>query len=197
MLGLVTSVGFGGREAARWRTVAVVAGVVIAVVDLAALVAFEHGGNAGAVRLADLDAFFWKRRLLVRLAVCLCDGLVGWVVYLSATKRAFVEPAPMGERVEAQTKMLEGVLGRLRGLGAVRNVVFRDTMLRAKLERYWVQEQEVMRAVFEDAEVVGVLNQTLGGMDMGRMEGEAQGYVDSILGNVRVVQGDAPVSGGG
>lgn len=195
VLGLVTSTVFGGREAARWRTAAVVGGVLLAVADTGALVFYDHSTNATATRPVDLDAFFWKRRLVVRLLACAADGLLGWGIWLAATRRAFVEPVPASERVEMQTRVLEAVVGKMRGLGAVRNVVFRDTMLRGKLERYWVQEQEVMRAVFEDREVVGALNETLGGLDMGRIEGEANGYVESILGNLRVVQGDAAPSG--
>ncbi|KAL1302260.1 hypothetical protein AAFC00_002681 [Neodothiora populina] len=188
ILGVVTSAVFAGRDAARWRTAALISGVALALADVAATATYDHGVNARATRPGDVDAFFWKRRLVARLAVCATDGLLGWMVYLTATKRAFVEPLAAAERVEAATRSLEGVLARLRGLGAVRNVVFRDTMLRGKLERYWVQEQEVMRAVFEDREVVAALNDTLNGADMGRIEGDADTYVENILGNVRVVQ---------
>lgn len=188
VLGLVTSSVFCGKEAGRWRTLALVVGLVLAAADFGALASYDHAGNARVARAADIDAFFWKRRLVSRLGLCVVDGLLGWVVWLTATKRAFVELPGSAERVEAQTRVLEATVGKLRGLGAVRNVVFRDTLLRSKLERYWVQEQEVMRAVFEDREVVGALNETLGGMDIGRIEGDAQSYVESILGNVRVVQ---------
>lgn len=188
VLGLVTSGVFAGKDAARWRTVALIAGVVLAIADFGVLATYDHGNNARATRPSEVDAFFWKRRLVSRLCVCAVDGLLGWIVYLTATKRAFVEPAPPAERVEASTRQLEAVLGKLRGLGAIRNVVFRDTLLRSKLERYWVQEQEVMRAVFEDREVVAALNESLNGTDMSRIEGDADGYVEQILGNIRVVQ---------
>ncbi|KAF1355131.1 hypothetical protein BDV97DRAFT_344781 [Delphinella strobiligena] len=187
ILGLVTSSGFAGREAARWRTLAVIAGSVLMAADFGLLATYDHTVNARAVRSTDVDGFFWKRRLICRLLVCFVDGVLGWIIYLTATKRAFVEPAPPAERIEDTTRQVEVMLGRLKGLGAIRNVVFRDTMLRSSLERYWVNEQEVMRAVFEDREVVGALNEVLGNVDMGAVEGEANGYVEGILGNVRVV----------
>ena len=192
VLGLATSGFFAGREAARWRSLAIIAGLVVAAADLGALVGYDHTVNAGATRAGEMDAFFWKRRLVSRLLACAVDGLLGWAIYLSSTKRAFVQPAFAAERVEAQTKVLESAVSRLRGLGAVRNVVFRDRELRGKLERYWVQEGEVMRDVFEDREVVGALNDTLGRVDMGNIENEAGAYTESILGII----GTMPAEGG-
>lgn len=195
ILGLVTSSIFAGREAARWRTLASIAAIVLMAADFGLLATYDHTLNARAVRLTDVDGFFWKRRLICRLMVCFVDGVLGWIIYLTATKRAFVEPVTPAERVEDNTRQLELMLGRLKGLGAIRNVVFRDTMLRSSLERYWANEQEVMRAVFEDREVVGALNEVLGNVDMGAVEGEANGYVEGILGNVRVVPAGAAPSG--
>lgn len=183
ILGLVTSSILAGSEAAKWRTAAVIAAMVLGVGDLASLATFDHTANARAVRATDVDAFYWKRRLVCRVLMSAVDGFLGWMIYLTATKRAFVEPAPLAERLETSARQLEVVLGKLRSLGAVRNVVFRDTMLRSKLERYWVQEQEVMRAVFEDRDVVGALNGILDNTDMARIEGDADGFVDSVLGN--------------
>ncbi|GAB7348049.1 hypothetical protein MBLNU459_g6084t1 [Dothideomycetes sp. NU459] len=182
MLGLVTSTFFAGRHAARWRTAAIIAGLALLALDFGALATYDHGLNARAARPADVDAFFWKRRLVSRLLTCAADAALGWVVWLTATNRAFVEPAPAAEHLENSTRALEALLNKLRGLGAVRNVVFRDTMLRSKLERYWVQEQEVMREVFEDREVVSALNEVLGAVDMGRVENDANVYVNGVLG---------------
>lgn len=187
ILGLVTSVWFAGRDAARWRTAAIIAGLALAALDFGALATYDHGVNALATRPNDLDAFFWKRRLVARLAICLVDATLGWVIWLTATRRAFVEPAPAAERLEESTKALEAVLGKMRGLGAIRNVVFRDTMLRGKLERYWVQEQEIMREVFEERDVVSALNGVLGNVDMGRVQNEADAYVVGVLGQEQIV----------
>lgn len=183
LLGLVTSVWFAGRHAARWRTPAIIAAIALLALDFGALSTYEHGTNALATRPTDLDAFFWKRRLISRLLISLTDAAFGWVIWLTATRRAFVEPAPAAERLEESTKAMETVLGKMRGLGAVRNVVFRDTTLRGKLERYWVQEQEVMREIFEDRDVVTALNGVLGEADMGRVQNEADAYVVGVLGH--------------
>lgn len=191
ILGLVTSAALAGKDAARWRTLAVGVGVALAVADVASVATYDHSSNARAVRTSDLDVFFWKRRLVSRLAVAAVDGVVGWVIYLTATRRAFVRPTPPAEKVEAVTRRMEALVGRLRGLGAIRNVVARDRVLRGRVERYWVQEQEVMRAVCEDREVVGVLNQALDGLDMGRVEGDAEGYVEQVFGGMQTVQGVA------
>jgi len=79
------------------------------------------------------------------------------------------------------------VLGKLRGLGAVRNVVFRDTALRGRVERYWVNEEGMMRSVLEEREVVSALAGVLQGADVDRLNREAEGFVDSVLGQVQAV----------
>lgn len=78
-------------------------------------------------------------------------------------------------------------MGKLRGLGAVRNVVFRDRNMRGKVERYWVNESEMMREIYEEREVVTALQDTLGQLDVARLGTEAEGYVQGVLGAVPIV----------
>ena len=134
-----------------------------------------------------MDFFYWKARVVRGLLVAVSDGVLAWIIWMTATKRAFVVRKAAAERVEECNRVLEGVLGKLRGLGAVRNVVFRDTALRGRVERYWVNEEGMMRSVFEEREVVSALAGVLQGADVDRLNREAEGFVDSVLGQVQAV----------
>ncbi|KAK8215164.1 hypothetical protein M8818_002174 [Zalaria obscura] len=188
ILGLVTSALLAGRDAARWRTPAVIAGLALAFLDVYGTATYEHQHNARATRLGEVDFFFWKKRVVRGIAIAAVDGVLGWAIYLSSTNRAFIQPPPAAERLEGATKKLEAVLGKLRGLGSIRNVVFRDAGMRAKVERYWVQEAEVMRSVLEEREVVGASNEVLSRTNVESLGREAEGYVEGVLGGVRVVE---------
>lgn len=151
------------------------------VADLGAVAGYDHLGNARASRLSEVDAFFWKIKVVRGVVVAGVDALLGWVIWLSDTRRAFVMPAPAAERLEESTKVLEAVLGKVRGLGAVKNVVQRDTGMRGKIERYWVSEGEMMRQVYEERDVVNSLRDALERVDMARLGVEAEGYVQGVL----------------
>jgi len=176
-----------GKDAARWRTGATILGVALAGLDVLATATYEYGRNARATTAGEIDFFFWKARVVRGLLVAVADGALAWVVWMTATRRAFVVPKPAAERVEEASRVLEGVLGKMRGLGAVRNVVFRDTALRDRVERYWVNEEGMMRSVLEEREVVSALAGVLQGADVERMNREAEGFVNSVLGQVQAV----------
>lgn len=188
---LLTSTNSSPSPAApRFRTPATIAGLVLAAADLAATATYDHHTNALATRSSDLVPFFWRARLFSRLAVVGVDAALGWILYLTATGRILQQPEPAAQRVEAVAKELEAVLGKMRGLGAVRNVVARDTGLRGRVEGYWVREQEVMRQVWEEREVLDAFRGAVEAADLSRLGSEAEGYVGSVLGV------DAEVGGG-
>ena len=184
ILALVTSTAIAGQEAGRWRTLATIAGVILAVAEFSSLASYDHQINARASKASEIDFFFWKLRFWSRLGIAAVDAILGWMIYLSATKRAFVQPQMPAERIEASSKQLEAVLGKLRGLGAVRNVVFRNTAMRGEVERYWIREEGMMRSIFEEREVVGALNEALSQVNVDSLGKGAEEYVDSVLGSM-------------
>lgn len=107
---------------------------------------------------------------------------------MQGTGRGFVRRREVGERVGEQVRLLEGMLGKAKGLGVVRNAVVRDRGMRAVAEEYWTKDGEVMRDVAEEAEVVRAQRKALGMVDMGRLEAEAEKSVDAILGGVQVMR---------
>ncbi|GAB7361487.1 hypothetical protein MBLNU230_g1543t1 [Neophaeotheca triangularis] len=185
-LGVATSGVLAGKEGARWRTAAIIAGLVLAAAELFVVGQYDHTHNARSTRLSEVDWIYWKLQVYRGLLIAGVDGLLGWVIWLQATGRAFLSPPQPAEVLLDHVKMLEGVAGKARGLGVVSNACRRDRGLRSKTEAYWVKEGEVMKDVMEEGEVVEAQRQALRRVDVGRVSRDAEQYVDAVLGNMHV-----------
>lgn len=186
-LGTATSGFLSGREGSSWRTVATISGLVLAVAEIYFLANYDDGHNIRSTRLGEIDFVHWKLRVWRGLAITTLDALLGWAMWLQATGRAFVSPVPAGARVAEQITVLEGLLGKTRGLGVVKNGSVRDAAMRRKVGDYWIKEGEVMKDVFEQPEVLEAQRSALRRVDITRVGREAEAYVDSVLGGVRAV----------
>ncbi|KAK3710073.1 hypothetical protein LTR37_010504 [Vermiconidia calcicola] len=180
-LGVATSRVCSGVEGSRWRTVAAIAGMVLGIVEFYFIANYDDRYNARSTRLSEIDFVFWKMQVWRGLAIAAMDGLLGWVIWLQATGRAFLTPAPTSERLLDCARTLEMVLGKARGLGMVRNGAMRDPEQRRKVDAYWAKEGEVMRDVFEEPEVLEAQRNALKRLDVTRVGREAEGYIDSVL----------------
>ncbi|PSK53127.1 hypothetical protein B9Z65_3327 [Elsinoe australis] len=181
VLGAATAKGVTATDGARWRTAALIVGIVALLAEMTWVGWWDHQGNAKAVRQEEVDAFFWKARLVRGLGVAAVDGLLGWMVWLASTGRAFVSPLSGAEKVEGITREVEGVLTKMRGLGTMRNVVYRNQGMRGNVERYWVHEGEVMRNAVEDREVVQAMANVLENTNMDQLTRDAGEHVESWL----------------
>lgn len=182
VLGIATSGLIAGRDASRWRLLASVVGFALAVGEVVAVATYNQQRNAASSRPSEIDWFFWKIRLYRGLCSATVDGVLGRIIYMSATKQAFIVPKSSPERIEETSSLLENALAKTRGLGIVRNTTFRDTSMRQRVERYWIHQEAVMRAVFEESEVTGALNEALQTMDVPTIAQQADGFVEGVLG---------------
>lgn len=181
-LGVATSGLLSGKEGARWRTVAAIAGVVLAVGEFWFIANYDDTSNLRSTRVSEIDFVFWKLQVWRGLFIAAFDGVLGWVIWLQATGRAFVAPPPASERLLDHQRSLERVLVRAKGLAVVRNGVVRDRGLRAKVDDYWVKEGEVMKDVLEQPEVLEAQRKALGRLDMTGIGRDAEMHVQGILG---------------
>jgi hypothetical protein len=188
LLGLATSEVLCGRDAAGWRTIAILGGAGLAVLEVWAVAGYDDATNLRSARVGDVDFLYWKGLVWRGVGLATFDALLGWVVWLQGTGRGFVQRRNLGERVAEQMRLLEGVLGKARGLGIIRNGVGRDREMRGVLERYWVKDEEVMRDVFEEPEVVQAQGKALASVNIGQIGADAQKYVDGVLGGVQVIR---------
>ncbi|GJD01868.1 hypothetical protein CH63R_12926 [Colletotrichum higginsianum IMI 349063] len=182
VLAAVTSPALTGRDAARWRPHATIAAAALAVADASLVNAYDYSANSAALRLQDLDFFYWKARALRLVGLAVLDAGVGALLFLSGTRRAFVQPPSDAERIEASNRALAMVRNKLNALGIVKNTALRDEELRARSQAYWLREGQVMRETMEEREVVESINNALEGrIDMRRITAEADTYAESIF----------------
>ncbi|KAK4455034.1 hypothetical protein QBC34DRAFT_391379 [Podospora aff. communis PSN243] len=179
---IVTSHIFTGREGAGWRTIATIAAVSLATFDLYFVSAYNYQANSRALRLNELDFFFWTARLYRAIGLAALDGLLGWLMYLSSTNRAFASPPTAAERVELAVRALGGIKGKLNAAGVVKNTVIRDEELRTRGTAYWSHEVRLMRDVMEDREVIEGVNDALENrIDIQTITKDAEMYAQNVL----------------
>ncbi|KAF4119427.1 Conserved hypothetical, protein [Geosmithia morbida] len=144
-----------------WRTPATVAALLLASLDVYLVGTYNHGVNARAPRLADVDMFFWSARVYRLLALAGLDAAVAGLLFLSSTNRAFApEPQPL-DRIDPVYRRLLAVRAKMNALGIVRNTAVRDQDLRSRTHAYWAHEVDLMADIMQDADVVRGVNDAL------------------------------------
>jgi hypothetical protein len=188
VLALVTSGLFTGKESAVWRTTATLAAAAAALADVYFVSSYNHQGNVRATRVEDIDGFFWKMRVYRGIVIATVDGAIGWVLYLSSTNRAFLNPPSTAERLEFSTRILETARSKMSALGILKNTINRDDELRNKSQGYWVHEGRLMGEIYEDREVVaGVQNALENRINMQNIMTDAEAYAQNVVGPLQVV----------
>ncbi|PBP18077.1 hypothetical protein BUE80_DR010966 [Diplocarpon rosae] len=187
VLSLVTSGLFIGKEGALWRTTATVGAASLALLEIYFVASYQAQANARATRPEELDGFFWKMRVYRGVGLAALDAGIGWMLYLSSTNRAFVNPPTAPERLESCTRALETARAKLNATSVLRNTILRDDDLRSRNMQYWVREGQVMGSVMEERAVVeGVNNALENRIDIERISADAEGYVQGIFAPLQV-----------
>lgn len=178
----MTSGLFTGKEAAIWRSTATLAAGALILIDVYFVWTYDYKDNARALRLEDIDCFFWKMRVWRGIGIAFIDGMLGWLLYLSSTNRAFLMPPSTAERVEASTRLLDVVRSKMSAMGILRNTINRDEELRARSQGYWVHEGRVMGELMQEREVVdGIRNALDGRVNMATITADAETYAQSVI----------------
>jgi hypothetical protein len=182
VLGLVTSGLFVGPEGSTWRTTATTGAVILAAAEIWILSTYHHQKNARTTRLEDVDAFYWKMRIYRAVAIAAFDAIIGWVMYLSSTNRAFVTPFSPAERIDGTMKHMESARSKMNATGVMRNTIARDAGLRARTQAYWVDEGRMMAECMEDREVVeGVNNALENRINIDNISRDANLYSENLM----------------
>ena len=188
ILATVTSGLFVGPEGAVWRRFATISAIVLAAIDLWFLAQYDYTENAKALRLEDLSMFFWKSRVWRCIGIATLDAMLGWLMWLSSTNRAFFLPVSPAERLATTVRQMESVRGRLTALGIVNNTVSRDDALRKRTDAYWVHEGQLMGEMMEDKEVMESVNNALQSrVDVEKISVDAEMYARNMLGEIKFV----------
>ncbi|KAH7319672.1 hypothetical protein B0I35DRAFT_477999 [Stachybotrys elegans] len=182
ILAVVTSSSWSGKYGNQWRTLATIAAGVLAAVEIYLVSSYNYQANARALRLNEIDNFYWVMRTCRLVALATLDGLLGWALYLSSTNRAFVQVPSAAERVEMTNRALMSVKSKLSALGIVKNTALRDEDLRSRGQAYWHTEVRLMSEAMEEREVVEGVNDALSNrIDIQAITRDAENYAESVL----------------
>jgi len=182
VLAIVTSGLVVGKDAAIWRTTATLAAGALVLIDVYFVASYDYKANARALRLEEIDTFFWKMRVWRGIGIAFVDGMLGWLLYLSSTNRMFLTPPTTAERIESSTKTLDLVRSKMSAMGILRNTIYRDQDLRARSQEYWVHEGRLMGELMQEREVVdGIRNAMDGRINMATITADAETYAQSVI----------------
>ncbi|KAI0378295.1 hypothetical protein F5Y04DRAFT_262350, partial [Hypomontagnella monticulosa] len=179
---LATSSLVAGPHGPKWRVTTAVTCFLVAALDVYLASSYNYQANARALRLSDIDAFFWTARTIRYLGLAALDVVLATLLFLSSTNRAFVSPETPAARVDAVTRQLAATKSRLAAVGIVKNAAVRDEELRTRAAAYWQHEGRLMREVMEDREVVEGVNDALQNrIDIQDITRDADAYALNVL----------------
>lgn len=186
-IAMVTSTTWTGRSGGQWRSWATIGAGLLAAADVYLVSTYRYQANARALRLGDLDCFYWTARNMRHIALAALDALLGVALYLSATNRAFVRLPSPAERVETANRELQAVRSKLSALGIIKNTAQRDEDLRRRSDVYWGHEVRLTAEVMEEREVIEGVNDALSNrLNIANITKDADSYAESVM---KVFQG--------
>ncbi|KAK3985580.1 putative chorismate synthase protein [Cladorrhinum sp. PSN332] len=170
------------RQTKGWRTPAAISAISLAILDLYLISTYNYQLNSRALRLAEVDFFHWSSRTYRYVALAFLDAVLGLLLYLSGTNRAFVTPPAAAQRVENVLRGLASVRGKVNAVGVVKNTVLRDEDLRGRSNAYWGHEVRLTRETMEEEEVVkGISDALANRLDIKALEKDAEQYTRAIF----------------
>ncbi|KAK4167349.1 CHD5-like protein-domain-containing protein [Cladorrhinum sp. PSN259] len=180
---LVLTFATATKQTRTWRTPAAISAVVLAMLDLYLVSTYNYQLNSRALRLPEIDFFYWSSRTYRYIALAFLDAAFGLLLYLSGTNRAFVTPPVPAERVERVLRALASAKGKVNAVGIVKNTVLRDEGLRGRSNAYWGHEVRLTRETMEEEEVVRGMSDALANrLDIKALERDAEVYTRAIFG---------------
>ncbi|KAK2591002.1 hypothetical protein QQS21_011315 [Conoideocrella luteorostrata] len=191
VIAAMTSPTITGKYGSQWRTLATIAALTIAGLEAYVVGSYKYQSNARALRLPDIEFFYWSMRNYRLLALCALDGVLGWVLYLSSTNRAFVQLPSSSERIDDVTSRLAMARSRLSAIGIINNTAMRDEELRNRCQGYWAHEVRLMREVMEERDVVEGVNDALSNrINIDSVNKDAEAYTNGVLEALRTSDED-------
>lgn len=182
ILAVVTSPSLTGKYGSQWRTLATISSGILAGLELYFVNSYNHQANARALRLSDLDLFYWSMRSYRFIALAILDAAIAFALYLSSTNRAFVQPPSPAERIELVNRALVAARSKMNAVGIVKNTIMRDENLRSRSQGYWQHEVQLMGEVMEERDVIDGVNDALSNrIDIQNITRDADTYTQNVL----------------
>ncbi|RKF56576.1 putative chorismate synthase protein [Golovinomyces cichoracearum] len=182
LLGFITSGLFIGKHTSVWRTQVSIAAIGLSIIDLYLTFSFPYRSNSRAKTFQEVYLFFWKARTYRFFALACLDWLIGILLYLSSTQRAFLNPLSVSEKVDSLVHVIDATRSKVIAIGVVQNTIVRNQELRDEVQQYWMNEVQLTQRVMEEKEVVdSVKNALESRIDMDIIVADAHNYVQNIM----------------
>lgn len=183
VLGLVTSSSLS-EHGGVWRTSATIAGLGLFLAEMY-YIGFATNPNAHGT-MAEAVWLFEQVRLWRGVAMAAVDGVLGYMLWLSGTRRWTVglEGTMVNEKIEMAAKGLEGAIGKLVTETHLKQTVMRDERLRGLVVEAWVREQKASKDIYDDEGVKQAKMNLVGRVDMERLVREAQEKSEALVGSI-------------
>ncbi len=159
-----------------------------------------RGSIALATRIPmEPEAWHWRVLTYRGIALAVIDAGLGWMIYLSATNRAFLKPVTVEERLLELGRKWEGTNSKIHALGITRNTIQEKKELGDAVLRHWEAAREVTgRALREEEEVKRYMKAVEARWDMRGVVAEAERYAEGLVeGARRMLNVDGNVDGNG
>ncbi|KAI9887597.1 MAG: hypothetical protein M1823_000581 [Watsoniomyces obsoletus] len=186
-LGLITSSSIFGVEPARWRTQAIIAGIILGAMEIYMRLTYDlRASIAEATRtLTEPDPWHWKVLMYRGISLAMTDAGLAYMIYLSATNRAFLKPVSIDDRLEDISKKWEGVNTKIQALGITRSTIQGKGELRRTVLKHWASANEVTQNALKEEEVQRYMKTVKARWDMRKVEMEAEGYAEGLVEGAR------------
>ncbi|KAI5786064.1 hypothetical protein FPQ18DRAFT_415840 [Pyronema domesticum] len=168
VLGLCT----GNRYARAWRTIATVAALSLAAVEV--VLVYDPAINVAVKGQDDVTWSYWRARVFRYAGIAVLDACLAGVIWAGATKRWRVKEVEGEEAVERLVRTAKV----LRGTGVAKGAAMGDAGLRLKVAGWWGEEQKARERVWGDKEVREVLQRR----ELGGLKQEAKKWAEEAVG---------------
>ncbi|CAD6506551.1 BgTH12-07778 [Blumeria graminis f. sp. triticale] len=190
-----TSSFFTNRDGKVWRTRANIAAMVLGAIDIYRVFNYPFLKNARVTTLDNIEFFFWTSRLQRLLALAILDSTIGWVMYLSSTRRAFFDSSTALDHMESLQYALNVVQSKLTALEVLKNTIVQDNDLRDQNNRHWMNEIERTSEILEDESVVAAIALAKQSrVDMKTVKKDADNYSRHIMSGFQEMAGSSATS---
>ena len=142
---------------------------------------YRWEANAQRRMLAEVEFFSQRMRMLRHIGFAICDALLGWMMWLTATNRWLVKAPSTTEQLQQLAQQSAAAHAQINLLGNVKNAIVRDNELRARQDLYWRREQEEMAGIMQDEAVRTATTSVLAREDYDKTRRRAQMYVEQVL----------------
>jgi len=165
----------------RWRKTAIILGFGLFIAEMGILTIQDHLVNSAATKYEDILLLYWTLRKYRIVTMASMDLLLALAIWLTATGRAFGRVKTKGEKMNEIIERQEYMLFKLRGLGMVKNVLYRNEELRKVVGQFCVENEMKRQALLEDENVVTAINTVKSKMDMKKVDVETDMHINALL----------------